>query len=498
LTDLTSPTPYLMSVLDQSINFVPNLEIGAVASAMNQYTNVGVIINPATGFASFIDPVTPTRLTTLALPGTNPQAVAIDPGTNLALVANQGSNDLTVISMGAIKPLELGEIVLPPTRQISPDSTLSSSSDLPITLIGKGFTSGSVARIDGVSLSPISVSDRQMSVSVPASLLGSPRRFSIDVDSGGVISNAEGLSVVQYVDLTGTSCTNPVPGAVAVDDLLNLALVTETACNTVAEVNLNTGAVVSTLSVGSNPQGIAVEPLTNTLVVSNNGDNTASIFNGYSSSPTPTVVSVGGQPLGVAINTSDDSTYVANFNENSNTISEFTANSTATPTSASVGTGPYAIAIDPYDLVVLVANATSNNLTLLNVSTPSTPTVLTTVSGPEQPSSAVYDPVGGMFIVSSEDTNSIFFVNPTTFQVTSARVGINPAAIAYNELTSTLVSANTASSTITVLDIQTQRVSANMGVPGSYLVSVAIHKERNLAVIVDQANNRLLLVPLPK
>jgi hypothetical protein len=37
-----------------------------------------------------------------------------------------------------------------------------------------------------------------------------------------------------------------------------------------------------------------------------------------------------------------------------------------------------------------------------------------------------------------------------------------------------------------------------MGVPGSYLVSVAIHKERNLAVIVDQANNRLLLVPLPK
>ncbi len=86
------------------------------------------------------------------------------------------------------------------------------------------------------------------------------------------------------------------------DDLLNVALVTETACNTVAEVNLNTGAVMNTLAVGSDPQGFAVEPLTNTLVVSNSGDNTASIFNGYSSSPTPTVVSVGGQPPGVAIN----------------------------------------------------------------------------------------------------------------------------------------------------------------------------------------------------
>ena len=47
-------------------------------------------------------------------------------------------------------------------------------------------------------------------------------------------------------------------------------------------------------------------------------------------------------------------------------------------------------------------------MTLLDISTPSTPTVFNTVSGPEQPTSAVYDPVAGLFIVASADTNSVF------------------------------------------------------------------------------------------
>ena len=182
LTDKTEPLAFLMSVLDQSIIDVTNLQFGDVASGMNQFTNTGVVLNSAENTLTFVDPVTPTLLTPpngplkpIALPGTNPVAVAVDSGTNQALVVNQGSNDLTVVAMSSpatpIKPVELGEIVLPTSRQISPDSTLTSSSDLPITLIGKGFT-GAVARIDGVTLAPISVTDRQMSVSVPASLAG--------------------------------------------------------------------------------------------------------------------------------------------------------------------------------------------------------------------------------------------------------------------------------------------------------------------------------------
>ncbi len=69
-----------------------------------------------------------------------------------------------------------------------------------------------VARLDGFTLTPVGpVTDRQMSVVVPASLLAAPRRFAVDVvnsSPGSIPSNVEGFSVVQPVDLT--SCRLPL------------------------------------------------------------------------------------------------------------------------------------------------------------------------------------------------------------------------------------------------------------------------------------------------
>jgi DNA-binding beta-propeller fold protein YncE len=502
LTDSTSSDALLMSLLDQTVSDVP-IEIGAVASGINQYTNIGLTLNPALDQLSIIDPTTPTRLSTIALPGSNPSAVAVDPGTDLALVTNSGTNDVTVISLGAIKPLELDQVVIPASNQISPDVMGTSTSDVQLTLIGKGFVSGSVGRLDGVTLTTIGpVTDRQMTVDVPASLLSAPRRFAVDVENpGNVISNAEGLTVVQFVDLATTSCPLPVPAAVAIDDDLNQAVVAESSCATASVIDLNTGNLISTVNVGADPQGVAVDPGSGIVAVTNRGADTASVFNLTTLSTAPSTVTVAGEPIGVAINPNDQTVVVANFNSNSDSISTFSGlNPTATtPTTVdSGGTNPYAVAIDPYDSLLLVANAGSSTLTISNIQNPTSPGVGFTASGPNQPTGAVFDPVTHQFIVASSLSNSVFFVNNTTQQVTSARVGINPAALALNYLTSTLVTANTASSTISVMDILTQKVSVNLGIPGSSPTSVAIQKERNLAVVTDQANNRLILIPLPK
>jgi hypothetical protein len=82
-------------------------------------------------------------------------------------------------------------------------------------------------------------------------------------------------------------------------------------------------------------------------------------------------------------------------------------------------------------------------------------------------------------------------------QSVAVRVGINPTAVAYNYLSSTIVTVNSISSTISVLNINDQRVHANMGLKASQLGSIAIHPRTNVAAIVDQANNRLLLIPMP-
>jgi DNA-binding beta-propeller fold protein YncE len=110
----------------------------------------------------------------------------------------------------------------------------------------------------------------------------------------------------------------------------------------------------------------------------------------------------------------------------------------------------------------------------------------------------VFDPVSGFFLIASSLANSLVVLNPDTQQATSLRVGINPTSLAFNFQSSTLVTVNTASNTVSVMDFQTERVRAILGLTGSPQFAVDIHPRTNLAVIADQNNNRVLLVPLPR
>ena len=109
-----------------------------------------------------------------------------------------------------------------------------------------------------------------------------------------------------------------------------------------------------------------------------------------------------------------------------------------------------------------------------------------------------FDPVTGFFLVGSSLANTFLVVNPDTQQILPVRVGINPTSMAYNFQSSTLVTVNTASNTVSVMDFLDLRVRAILGLTGSQQFSVDIHARTNLAVIADENNNRVLLVPLPR
>jgi DNA-binding beta-propeller fold protein YncE len=506
---ITDPTQQFsvstMSVLDQSITPF-QVQPGTTGVAVNPYLDLAVGISPTTLTAAVMDMRTPQLLTTLTLTET-PTAIAVDPASNQALIVNKATNDMTVISLGAsVKPLQLESVVLPINRQLGTDLTLSSATPLPITLIGNGFVSQGpvVARVDGFALTPVgTVTDRQMSVVVPASLLTSPRHFTVDVVNstpGSVPSNVEGFSVVQPVDLTSASCPSPSPGAVAIDDVLNEAVVTLTNCNSVGVVSLASGIVTQTIPVGVSPQGIASYPPGGTIVVSNRGDNTATVIDLADTTQTPVVVTTGVEPLGVAIDQTTGLALVTNSNTNSNSVTSFTATLlgaiNSLETSGSNGSNPVAVGIDTVDQKALVANASAGTVTILDT-TQVPPSPVASISGISQPTSVAFDPVNSIFMVAASLGNSIFFVQPNTQQSIAVRVGINPTSIAYNYLTSTIVTVNSISSTISVVDINDQRVHANMGLQASQLGSVAIHPRTNVAAIVDSQNNRLLLIPMP-
>jgi len=289
-----------------------------------------------------------------------------------------------------------------------------------------------------------------------------------------------------------------MPSAVAIDDILNLALVTESSCNSLALVDLGTGTVTTTVKVGSNPQGVATMPANGLAVVSNRGDNNAMIVTLANTPAVTQTVSVGIEPIGVAISPLDGTVFVANFNGNSNSVSSFSATAAAgqTATDTAVGSGPAAVAIDPVGQTAAVADASSSQITLLDLSNGSV-TVAATLSGPDQPAGIVFDPVNKVYISTSSLGNNLIFLDPVTQQLRSTRIGINPTSIAYNFETSTIVTVNSLSSTVSVMDINDQHVKANLGLMGSLLGAVAIHPRTNLIYIADQQNSRLLIVPLP-
>ena len=67
--------------------------------------------------------------------------------------------------------------------------------------------------------------------------------------------------------------------------------------------------------------------------------------------------------------------------------------------------------------------------------------------------------------------------------MTAAPVGINPTSLAVNPNTGTLLTVNSLNNTISVLDTQTLKTRATLGIPGSTQFAAAIHPLTNMAVI---------------
>jgi DNA-binding beta-propeller fold protein YncE len=506
LTDPISTNLTFFNLLDL---VVPNPlglgEIGATAAAFNPYTDIAVTVNPNTNQASVINPgeqtvppIPPARLAMLPV-GMGPRAVAIDPGTNTALVVNETDGTVTAIGLGAIRSLHIAAISLPVNRQLAPGITLTSASDLQMTLLGKGFVGGSLVRLNGVPLAPpSSITDRQLKVTVPAALLAGPSRYVVDVlNPGGTQSNVLELAVVQAVNLVGAgggSCTAPAPAAVAIDQQRDLAVVTNSGCNNASVVDLNTGTITATVSVDVKPSGVAISSRLGMAVVSNNGAGKVSVIDLTTSPPSvKSTVSVGTQPLGVAINEATGVALVANAGSASMSIVDLTSATLGVSNTVTLDRIPQGVAVDPARGIAAVADPGANNLTLVNLNSAS---IVGRVPA-QLPTAVVFDPVTGQFITNASLGNLLVAVNPDTLQSTGIKSSINPTSIAYNFASGTLVTVNTASGTFSVMDMVEQRIRDVLAIPGSPQFSVDIHPRTNMAVIADQVNNRLLLFPLP-
>jgi DNA-binding beta-propeller fold protein YncE len=526
----SAPSVSSFSMLDQSVGSVPFTQggipfanLGLVAAAVNPLDNIGIVVNATANNGFVLDLKNNQVLQTVA--GFNsPQAVAVNPLTNTAYIVNQGNNTVSVFPLATIAPNPLQILEMSPSTIFAQSPATGAT----LSIIGNGFTASSQVLLDGTAVPVTFLSSRQLTAAVPAADLALARRFAVFVKTGTAMSNVSGLTVIQPVPV-GNS-----PVGVAVDPYLDQAVVTNSGSNSISVVNLLDGTQItpqapSFFTTGATPYGVAILPRSGLAVTVNNGSNDATVLDekgldGVFNSPQTVSLAPATLPFGVAIDpytglaAITDSTVTTN--NSSGGLSTFVVSSTSSGSAAlgnPIDFQPLGVAIDPAinnditQSVAAVPTASQTNaLDLLPL-----PTGVATRITMSLPTGAVFDALNQVFLVTDSGANVVNIVDPLTSKETSSiSTGINPTSVDYNFNTSTLVTSNAASNTLSILDYvcppNPNAVSScpapqvrdvlDVGAVSPVVLgpnSIAIDPRLNLAVAIDAANNRILLVPMP-
>jgi len=92
----------------------------------------------------------------------------------------------------------------------------------------------------------------------------------------------------------------------------------------------------------------------------------------------------------------------------------------------------------------------------------------------------------------------VLVIDPINLITSSIRTGVDPSSLAYNYQSSTLLTLNTASNTLSVVDLMQSTVVDVLPLSGSSQYALAIHPRLSMVVVSDSINNRVLLMPMPR
>jgi DNA-binding beta-propeller fold protein YncE len=545
LTDPQAGSLATFSLLDNTVSVVllpsgvpgaggPVDQAGFEGAAADPLENVGIAVNAITGTAAIVDLENNIVLQTVTGVGNSPQAVGIDPISNQAVVVNEGGNNVSLVSLGpAINPLQIVEA--------SPAITYTSATPLTLTITGGNFPTGSVVRLDQVALATtpvartctaaVPITCRQLTATVPASMLGSARRYILDVQNtaNSAVSNVTDLTVIQAISVGNG------PTGIAVDTDRDLAVTTNAGDGTLSLISLAPisaespqslgpiGPIGLPVAVGTMPTGVAVSPRLGLAVVANSGSNNVTVVD-VTGVAVPVPVTLCGapnclSPTGVAVN-QDTATAVVTDTNPGNSLNTGSVSFVDLPTKSAGGTvtvdhDPVAAAVDPnLDYAAITTASQSSSVDFVDMATTGI-AGRASGTGLQNPSGVVFDPVNQVFVVANSLLNNVVIVDPATFIQTQVGTGIAPTSIDYNYQTSTLVTLNSPSRTMSILNYVCppssgasacvgSGVRTVLGVGGTQTSlpvlgpnAVAIDPKLNLAVLVDPDNNRILLVPLP-
>jgi YVTN family beta-propeller protein len=310
----------------------------------------------------------------------------------------------------------------------------------------------------------------------------------------------QGLARTWY-QLTGiymvpsTSATQPTvtsvnvgayPSGVAVNPSTGNVYVTDNGDKNVSVIGA--ASKVTTIHVGNGPMGVAVNPSTGDVYVVNNNDNTVSVISGSTGRVVDTIP-VGNAPEGVAVNNSTNTVYVVNSNDN--TVSVISGSTNRVIATINVGDGPTAVGVNPSTNRVYVADSIDGNVSVIDGSTNKVTANITTGTSPV---AVAVNPTTGLVYVADNVDNTVSVISGSTNTVTgSVAVGTGPSAVAVDPITNAVFVANFNDNTVSVIDGSTNQVTLTIPV-GNSPDAIAVYPTTGLVYAGNYGDNTVSVI----
>ncbi|MGP6220345.1 YncE family protein, partial [Caldiplasma sukawensis] len=139
--------------------------------------------------------------------------------------------------------------------------------------------------------------------------------------------------------------------------------VTNSGSGNVSVINGSNNTVISTISVGTEPEGVVFDPSNGYIYVANSVSSSVSLINGAIDSVISTIT-VGFEPYGVTIDSSNSYIYVTNAGSNS--VSVINTSTNKVVSTISVGSDPYGITFDSSNDYIYVMNLNSGSVSIIS------------------------------------------------------------------------------------------------------------------------------------
>jgi YVTN family beta-propeller protein len=300
--------------------------------------------------------------------GTEPFAVAVDPATHTAYVANGSNGTVSVIDEA--------------TNAVT--ATIAVGSDPVGVAVDPAIHTAYVANADGGTVSVIDEATNAVTATIAVGSV--PYKVAVDPATHmAYVTNYVGGTVSVIDEATRTvTATIPIgyrPYGVAVDPAAGTVYVTNQSAGTVSIIDEATSAVTATipLPVGSGPYGVAVDPATRTVYVANVNGGTVSVIDEATRAVTATIP-VGTEPTGVAVDSAAGTVYVTNQSDGTVwVIDEATSAVTAT---IPVGRYPLGVAVDSAAHTAYVANEGDGTVSVISAALQAPSGLTARVAGP--------------------------------------------------------------------------------------------------------------------